>query len=398
MNLTDIFYNLGKISGLIALISLALLIFSGDTARYFDRFIGLDRLIKFQRKFSFFVLAFAGLHPFLFILSGRESLKVFIPNPYLMPLNFGIFAFLILIIVMLFSYFYKRISYRAWQYIHILTYILLFFALYHAFFWGSSANKPIFQAIYLVILIAVVLGASCRFSYKYRAWRRPKFYISKILQETNNIFSLSLQSDKKMKFKAGQFCFLRLKGKKLYARHPFTISSSPQEDEFLFTVKNTGRFTFALSKMNVGDEVLVDGPFGRFIERKKSGDLVFVAGGVGITPFRSMALDFLARGRQGKISLIYCSKYKEDLVFENDFNRLQSENFKTFYVLSAGEKNEGSYFSGRINKEIIKKALVNMDNPTFYICGPEPLKLETIKMLKELGVSKKRIIFEDFFW
>ena len=398
MNLSEIFYTLGKLSGLITLISLALLIFSGDTARYFDRFLGLDLLIKFQRKFSFFVLSFAVLHPALFILSGRESLKVFIPNFYLIPLSFGIFAFLILIIVMLFSHFYKRISYRAWQYIHILTYILLFLALYHAFFWGSSANNPIFQVIYLIILIAVVSGAIYRFLYKYRVWRRPKFYISKIIQETNNIFSIALRSDKKMNFKAGQFCFLRLRGKKLYARHPFTIASSPQEEELLFTVKNTGRFTFALSKMKVGDEILIDGPFGRFTERKKSGDLVFIAGGVGITPFRSMALDFLARGRQGKISLIYCAKSQEELVFEDDFNRLQGENFKTFYVLSAGEKNEGSYFAGRINKEIIKEALVNMNNPTFYICGPEPLKVATIQMIKELDVSKKSIIFEDFFW
>jgi len=398
MNLSDILYTLGKFFGLTTLISLALLIFSGDTARYFDRFIGLDRLIKFQRKFSFFVLSFAVLHPVLFILSGRESLKVFIPNFYLIPLSFGIFAFLILIIVMIFSYFYKRISYLAWQYIHILTYVLLGFALYHAFFWGSDAKNPIFQVIYVIILIAVIPGAFYRFIYKYRAWRRPKFYISKIIQETNNVFSLNLRSDKKINFKAGQFCFLRLKGKKLYARHPFTISSSPQEEGFLFTVKNTGRFTFALSKMKIGDEVLIDGPFGRFVERKKSGDLVFVAGGVGITPFRSMALDFLSRGRQGKISLIYCAKNKEDLVFENDFNRLQGENFKTFYVLSAGEKSEGSYFSGRINKEIVKDSFLNMNEPTFYICGPEPLKLETIKILKELGVSKKNIIFEDFFW
>ncbi len=398
MNLTEVFYNLGKLFGLITLMSLALLVFSGDTARYFDRFFGLDRLIKFQRKFSFFVLTFAVLHPFLFILSGRESLKVFIPNFYLMPLTFGIFAFLILIAVMLFSHFYKRISYHAWQYIHILTYVLLFFALYHAFFWGSNSGRPIFQAIYLIILIAVILGALYRFLYKFRAWRRPKFYISKIIKETNNVFSLVLSSDRKMKFKAGQFCFLRLKGKKLYARHPFTISSSPQEDALVFTVKNTGRFTFALSRMKVGDEVLIDGPFGRFIERKKSGDLVFIAGGVGITPLRSMVLDFLARGRQGKISLIYCSKHKEDLVFENDFNRLQGENFKALYVLSAGEKDEGNYFSGRINKEILEMARLNMNQPTFYICGPEPLKIATIKMLKELGVSKKKIIFEDFFW
>lgn len=114
MNLSDTLYTLGRFSGLTTLISLALLIFSGDTARYLDRFFGLDRLIKFQRKFSFFVLSFAVLHPVLFILSGRESLKVFIPNFYLIPLSFGIFSFLILIIVMLFSHFYKRISYLAW--------------------------------------------------------------------------------------------------------------------------------------------------------------------------------------------------------------------------------------------------------------------------------------------
>ena len=398
MQLNNLFNILGRLSGIIALISLALLIFSGDTARFFDRFFGMDRIIKFQRQFSIFVASFVFLHPILFILADSSILYFLIPRFYVLPLAFGVFAFYIFIGVMLSSYFYKRISYRVWQYIHIITYLLLFSVLYHAFFWGTNADKISFQLVYLFIICFVLVGAMYRLIYKMQLKKRPKFFVENIIKDTKDTFSIKLRSTEKLKFVAGQFCFLRLNKEGLYARHPFTISSAPHEESLMFTVKNTGRFTQALLEMKENEELLVDGPFGRFTKRENTGDFIFIAGGVGITPFRSMAMDYIENNRSGKVVLLYAAKKEANLIFKEEFNSLQSDNFQAYYVLSAEEKNYDNFLFGRIDKKIIEEMIKKTANPTFYICGPEPLKKTVISILEELKVEKERIIFEDFFW
>ncbi len=105
MNFSEILYLIGQWSGLFALFSLAFLIISGDTARFFDRFFGLDRIIKFQRKFSFLSFSFLFLHPIFFILSGQSFANYFIPAFYAWPLALGTLAFYIFAAVMFFLIF-----------------------------------------------------------------------------------------------------------------------------------------------------------------------------------------------------------------------------------------------------------------------------------------------------
>ena len=150
-SINALFYQIGKFFGLLAFLFLSLLIFSGDMARYFDRFWGLDRIIKFQRKFSYFTLIFVLFHPIFFILADKVVLYYTIPDFTFLPLAFGIMSLYIFILVMIASKMYKRISYYYWQYIHIVTYLLFFFSLYHAFFWGSDSSKVIIRIIFFII-------------------------------------------------------------------------------------------------------------------------------------------------------------------------------------------------------------------------------------------------------
>lgn len=396
MNFSEILYLIGQWSGLFALFSLAFLIISGDTARFFDRFFGLDRIIKFQRKFSFLSFSFLFLHPIFFILSGQSFANYFIPAFYAWPLALGTLAFYIFAAVMLFSYFYKRISYKAWQYIHVLTYILFFMSLSHAIFWGSHGDSLIFIILYAFLALAVIIAAFYRTRYKMMEAKRGPAAIAWVKWENDNIFTVAIKTKTPLKFKAGQFCFLRLSGRKLYARHPFTISSAPQDDELLFTIKNTGRFTDALSKLQAGDKINVDGPFGRFFARSNEKEFVFIAGGVGVTPFRSLARDLLKNDSDCKISLIYCAKKSKDLVFRQEFDAMQSDRFKVHYVLS----DETDFIGGScgfLSAEITKAAMLDFKNPLFYICGPEALKKTACGIIKSFGLGK-RIIIEDFFW
>src|SRR3990167_10565299 len=94
------FYLLGKLAGLIGFLFLSLLIFSGDTARYFDRFFGMDKIIKFQRKFALFTMVFVLAHPIFFALSSKSILPYIMPDFSVIPLALGTISLYIFIIVM----------------------------------------------------------------------------------------------------------------------------------------------------------------------------------------------------------------------------------------------------------------------------------------------------------
>ncbi|MDO8668507.1 MAG: ferredoxin reductase family protein [bacterium] len=393
-----IFYWLGKLAGLIGFLFLSLLIFSGDTARYFDRFFGLDKIIKFQRKFALATMILVLAHPIFFILSSRSIFFYIIPDFSVLPLALGIMAFYVFIIVMAASAAYKRISYQLWQYLHIFTYVLFFFSLYHAVNWGSDSGGWPMRIIYLILFLALIGGIIYRTAYKLKQRSAGKFYVREVKSETKEVFTLTLKAEKKFVFRAGQFCFLRLNQNKLYARHPFTIVSSPGESELRFAVKTQGRFTRALLKLKSGDEVIVDGPFGIFTAEDRAKDLVFIAGGVGIAPFISLIKDRLADKKNQQVVLLYGTRKAADIIYREELDGIKEAWFAKVYILSNDSSCLAVSEAGHINQKIIEKYVPNISDSLFYICGPESMKTSLKEILKKLKVNKQNIMIEDFFW
>ncbi len=389
-------YSLGKLAGLIGFLFLSVLIISGDTARFFDRFFGMDRIIKFQRKFALITTVFVLAHPLCFILSSKVYLTYLIPRFVALPLALGTIAFYFYVAVTISSVLYKRISYQTWQYIHILTYILFFFSFYHATKIGSDVNNIFVRSIFGVLLIGVIMGGVYRTYYKIKH-RKFRCYVKEVKWETYNVFTLKLEPNKKLIFKPGQFCFLRLNKNKLYARHPFTISSSSSEDTLDFTMKITGRFTKTASQLREGEEVIVDGPFGIFSFQDDK-PKIFLAGGVGITPFMSMIRSQLRIDDKQNVLLLYCIKTKRDIIFKNELDKIEEKWFKKIYIFSQDDSCYEMCERGYINKEIIGKYVRDIDNSFFCICGPEPMKALCKKELKALGARSKNIVSESFFW
>lgn len=388
----NLFYEIGQFCGTIGFILLTLLIFSGDTARFWNRYIGLDKIIKFQRKFSYFVLFFVFFHPVFFMLSTGSYKGFLIPDFAYTPLALGIIAFYILVGVMIASALYKRISYRVWQYIHVITYILFFFALFHAVLWGSEAAEK--MPIYIIATILVAIGIIYRTRYKIITARTTRFFVKDIKMETADTFTLTVKGNKE--FKAGQFCFLRLNKNKLHARHPFTVSSAPGED-LSFTIKLAGRFTQTAKELKEGDEIFIDGPFGKFIPAPEK-DLVFIAGGVGITPFMSILRDHIKRGITENITLIYGSRSQADIIFKDELESINQPWFKKVYMLNDITNMTMQCEQGFISQDIIKKYVSNPNDSLYYICGPERMKDTAKKVLKDMGVKWKNVFVEDFFW
>jgi len=383
-------YNIGKFLGLVAFLSLSVLIISGDTARFLDKFFGMDRIIKFQRSFSLFTTLFVLAHPLFFMFSSKRYLNYLIPDFVYLPLSLGILAFYVFFIVILASTLYKRISYNAWQYLHILIYALFFISAYHAFQIGSDISNLFINYLFKIIILCFILSMIYRTVYK---WNHRKFKctVENIKWETKDTFTLTLKPNKKLKFKAGQFCFLRINKDKLYARHPFTISSSPKDKNLRFTIKLEGRFTKRASTLKKGEQVIVDGPFGRFTINEPK-NLVFLAGGVGITPFMSIIRDL--KNKKPNIVLLYGSRESKGIIFKKELDSYKWLN--KIYVLSQ-EKKKGNWKTGYVTKEIIN-SIPNLTNSKVYICGPEKMKEHVLRILKEIGIKDKNIQFESFFW
>jgi predicted ferric reductase len=388
-------YNLSQFTALTGFFFLSLLIISGDFARLFDNVFGLDKIIKTQRKFSMFTYFIVFSHPLIIIFTNNPSLKSFLPNFSLLPFAAGTIALYLFAGIMISSLLYKRISYKTWQWLHFLTYALFFLAAYHFLNVGSHAEDSVIKFISYLLIILVAIGMIYRTSYKIRQ-RKNKFVVKEITSETHDTFTLVVEPNRRIDFRPGQFFFLRIEGKNLNARHPFSVSNSPSEKYLRFTIKDTGRFTKEAKNLKQGDELKIEGPFGKFILSNADKELVFIAGGVGITPFMSMIADNLQKESKRKITLLYGSKTEKDIIFKKELDAIKGDWFKKIYVLS--EEKKKNYDYGRIEEDFITRYVKDFKNKKFYICGPKPMMENVKKVLLDKGVKKEDIVIEDFFW
>jgi len=400
-SLSAILYDFGRLTGFLAFFPLVLLIFLGDTSKFFDQYFGFDKIIPFLKKLSYFVAFFVLLHPLLFMISKQKFLDFIIPDFTLYPLAFGILSFYIFFTIMIASAVYKRISHHTWQYLHILNYILFFLILQHAEHWGSTALHPAMNIAYKLSLLLIILGIIYRTQYKFR--KKSIYELQDVRDDnydTKTLILNRIQPKREPRYTAGQFGLFRFpdKNKKLHARHPFTLSKAASGNTLEITIKKAGKFTEALFNMKKGDKLLAEGAFGTFTLKKcKCPRQVFIAGGVGITPYKAMLEELFKNKKHKKTFLFYGAKKQKDVLFKDFFDDNLSTQFKAVYCLSKEDDKKG-FEDGYIDEKMLLKYISTFEDTCFYICGPEPMKKAIIKILKKNKVSKKNIIVEDFFW
>jgi ferredoxin-NADP reductase len=198
-------------------------------------------------------------------------------------------------------------------------------------------------------------------------------------------------------FRPGQYVNLFVDVDGVLTSRPYSISSSPKDETLDLTVQQKpGGFVtrYLLNELQVGDELKSTGPEGHFYyEPLIDGmDLVFLAGGSGITPFVSMIRTLLKEGDGPKIQLIYGSRIPEDVIFGEVLSKLADEHSNLDYSLVISEPPEGySGFSGLLDAKLIQDQVGDLEGKTFYICGPNVMYDFCLKALDELGVPPYKI-------
>lgn len=204
-------------------------------------------------------------------------------------------------------------------------------------------------------------------------------------------------------FQAGQFLYYtipHLKPDERGVSRYFTIASAPFEPDIIlttrFTADHPSTFKQALKNLPIGHKVAAEGPGGLFIYQDPTQPAVFMAGGIGITPFRAILMDLNQKDLDAPIVLLYANR-TPDIPYKKLFDELAPKHphLKIVYTIDQPTPNWTGEI-GKIDENFIKKHVPDWSERTYYVSGPKPMVLAIGYMLEGMGLSKNQVK-HDFF-
>jgi len=182
-------------------------------------------------------------------------------------------------------------------------------------------------------------------------------------------------------------------------RRYFTLASSPTEKDLRIAVKFNNPSSSFKKAMLKNDQIAAGNRAGNFtLPNDKNENLVFMAGGIGITPFRSMIKYLLDKGEARDIILMYSNKFAGDVVFKDLFDQATTIGLRTIYTITDTEKVPATWKGkvGRVDANMLINEIPDYKERKFYISGPHAMVEAFKATLKNIGIAKSKIK-EDFF-
>ncbi len=212
--------------------------------------------------------------------------------------------------------------------------------------------------------------------------------------EAPGVESFIFKSPESVTWKAGQFLYWVLDHEPADVRGTgrwLTIASAPHEKIIMLTTRLAGEkgssFKKRLYELKSGEGIDVSDLGGNFTVEDPKENYVFIAGGIGITPFRSILKDLDNKGERSAVELIYANK-DGDFIYKNELEALASNNpnLKIHYVVSPD----------RIDEDYINRVVPGIQGQIFYVSGPDSMVDNVGLMLKRMSVPKERVK-QDWF-
>lgn len=224
------------------------------------------------------------------------------------------------------------------------------------------------------------------------------------IQLSQDVLEFVFVPDRRLSFKPGQYMEWTLAhagADTRSVRRYFTIASSPASPELRLGVKfyaPASSFKQKLLSMKRGESIVASQLSGDFTLPRNTGKkLVFIAGGIGITPFRSMIQYLLDIGERRPITILYSNKTPADAVYRDLFDRAERElGIKTVYVYSDANVPQEAGGARRIDAQTIAREIPDFQDRTFYISGPQGMVTSFKTMLRGIGIGRTRIKTDYF--
>ena len=372
--------------------------------RWVEAPFGLDVLMVFHRAMALVATALLCVHPLMvswgegwwlltrwhvhwYIWAGRATLTLL-----LFQAGAGL------------SRHVMRIPYEQWRRVHnVVAPTVLALGLVHSLAAGDDMHGGGLLVWAVMTAIAVGCWLFGRVVRSRLLLRHP-FRVVGVESEAPRVWTLTLATHGKRRFlfAPGQFQFLRLYGAHIPADdHPFTIASSPTESgRIRLTIKESGDYTALIGGVRPGDRATVHGPFGRFSHTLHADerDLVFVAGGVGITPLMSMLRYMRDHRESRRVMLVYASRSLADVVFADELAAIQAGDapaLRVVHVLASAPPSWAGE-TGRLDADRLARLCGGVADKAFYLCCPPPMLTALVHGLRRVGVDPRRIHADVF--
>ena len=186
-------------------------------------------------------------------------------------------------------------------------------------------------------------------------------------------------------------------------RHAFSLVSAPFEDELVITTRmRDSVFKRSLKMLPIGGLVEIEGPFGSLtLHNERARPALFIAGGIGITPFMSMLRQATHDRLPQEIVLLYSNRRPEDAAFLLELQNLerQNANFHLLPTMTAMDKSDRPWpgETSHITEELLRKTMNGLQKPVFYVAGPPGLVAAMCDVLNSVGVNDDDIRSEEFY-
>lgn len=392
-------------------------------------------LFRLHNILGYVTLVLVLAHPLMLLFASRQGfglLEILLPvvapkQPFENTL--GAVALYGVLVVVVTSYFRKRMTFRRWKAIHYANYLTVLTFVFHSLLTNPNLNDKEVDytdggKIFVIIcVICVVLAIIGRAFYAGRAVRQGvpqaqavqdsmarwegRLRVARKFVETSAVQTFRLMTEDggllPFRWQPGQYLTLALQTPAGLKRRSYTIASSPNQNRYLeLTIKREGTGSgsaFLHDDVREGDVLSVIGPQGNFTFTGIEADnLVMIAGGVGITPMMSKLRNLAESSWRHSITLIYCVQTLDDVIFRDELQSLQKRhaNFYLHILPTVQDNPADEAVSGFLTHEKISKFAPNIPKARVHLCGPGPMMNAVISMLRDLGVADDDVFTETF--
>jgi predicted ferric reductase len=410
---TDTLYKIGQIAGVLGLSGVVIQLILSARIKFIEKGVGLDLLMRWHIINALLSVSFILIHPILLFL--RPYLRGFsladIVNTFVQGTWIGVVALFLIIGAVIGAFFSQKIGlkYEQWRTFHKLTFAAIGLAFVHSYINGTDifTRGPLFFW-WLILLLTSLTVLIYKLVFRKTVLVKNKFVVIENKPLSHNVNQLKIKpvgSDIINVHNPGQFAFLHFHSDKLpHEEHPFTISSSPTEEFLTFSIKESGDFTSQIKNIVNGDTILFEGPFGVFSNIGMKGPFIFIAGGIGITPIRSMIKYMHDKGIKDDTLLFYANQTYKDNSYRVELDEITgAEWLKVVYIFSqeeVGVQDDSMHELGTVDEKLINKYARGLTNNfsegNYFVCGPTGMMKNVRKTLIKLGVRPRNIYLEKF--
>ncbi|GAA1564349.1 MULTISPECIES: ferredoxin reductase family protein [Kribbella] len=298
----------------------------------------------------------------------------------------------------------RRLRYESWHLLHLYAYLGVGLALPHQLWTGQEFLASTGRTVFWWTAWAVAAATVLVYRIGVPVWRngRHRLRVTAVVPESDGIVSVYVGGRRldRLRVEAGQFFAWRFLDRPGWTRaNPYSLSAAPDGRGLRITVQDAGDGSAALSSLQPGTRVLVEGPYGRMSPRARTQrKIALIGAGVGVTPLRALAegLDY-APG-----DAVLVQRYTDRPLFPDEFQKLWHERGLSLLTLPGARRRPDSWFGAGVPAYDDLQALLHwipdIAERDVYLCGPEAWTDLVRSTLTAAGLPAERLHLETFKW